>query len=253
MKLKTLITLMSAVCLVICASACDKNEESKTANAPKVKEPFSAITAIKADNENSESVISRKFKSFEKTIENKGAQYKIKAFKIGDNMVYINLEKGWELKSGGVATDNQSDLINPPGVIQYLDTDTTISINVQQECEEKDAFLSNTEKSYLEAYGSEFDSIDITSFKQISVCKYDSFEIKADVTVNGKSYKMTNIISNDVGGKVYSWRLLDADGSQSGLNLAEKINYSVLIDAEFRTRRIRDRDFDDLYKVTTPN
>ena len=149
-----------------------------------------------------------------------------KSFCLKDYHSSISLNIQWKIKLGGVATKQQVDYITSyPAVLQYLDTENTLTISKENECEERDDFLAGTEDTYIEAYGSTFDSIEIIEFEQLLINECDSFKVKADVVIDGKSFDMTHVITNDFDGKSFSWMLLDCDGTFSEFDLAEEICY----------------------------
>jgi hypothetical protein len=153
---------------------------------------------------------------------------------------------GWEILSGGTATDQQTDYITSlPAVLQYLDTKTTLTITVIDEIEDKEEFLAGTEETYKSAYENEFDSIEITEFEQLSIDEKDSFRIKADVIVKGEQFTMIHILSNDVSGSSYSFMLLDSDVEFAGFDLAEAISYPKQIDTS-GTKRFNREELDEL-------
>lgn len=154
-----------------------------------------------------------------------------KAFTLKDCSTSLFMVNGWEILSGGTATDQQSDEITSfPAVLQYLDTKTTLTITVADEVEEKESFLSGTEQTYIEDYGAAYDSIDITEFEQITIDEFDSFRIKANVVIKGEKFTMIHVISNDVSEKSFSWMLLDSDGEFDDFDLVEAISYPKIVD-----------------------
>ena len=120
--------------------------------------------------------------------------------------------------------------------MQYLDSKDVVTITVLDEVEDKDSFLAGTEDSYLAAYSSAFDSISITAFQQRSIGTYDSFEVHADVVIQGAPFTMIHVISNDVSGKSYSWMLLDGDGKFADFDLVGAISYPVVRESVERIR-----------------
>lgn len=95
---------------------------------------------------------------------------------------------------------------------------------------------------YIEAYGSAYDSIDITEFEQITIDEFDSFRIKADVVFKGEKFTMIHVISNDVSEKSFSWMLLDSDGEFDDFDLVEAISYSKIVDMS-KFKRFDAEDF----------
>ena len=171
-----------------------------------------------------------------------------KAFTLKDCSTSLFMVNGWEILSGGIATEQQSDQITSfPAILQYLDTKTTLTITVANEIEEKETFLANTEELYISAYGSAYDDIEITEFEQITIDEFDSFRIKANVVVNGESFTMIHIITNDVSGKTFSWMLLDSDGEFADFDLVEAICYPKIIEKP-KSKRFDRENFDDMYK-----
>lgn len=184
----------------------------------------------------------------ETTVSVKSYSHSDKAFRLKDCTTSLFMVNGWEIFSGGTATNQQCDEITSfPAVLRYLDTKTTLTITVADEVEEKEEFLAGTEETYIAAYGTAYDSIDITEFKQITIDEFDSFIIKANVVIKGESFTMIHVISNDVSGKTFSWMLLDSDGEFDDFDLVEAICYPKIIDTS-KFKRFDRENYDDLYK-----
>ncbi len=185
----------------------------------------------------------------ETTVSAKAYSHSDKVFKFENYLTSLFMVNGWEIISGGTATDQQTDYITSvPAVLQYLDTKTTLTITVVDEIEDKEEFLAGTEETYKAVYGSEFDSIDITEFEQLAIDEKDSFRIKADVVVKGEKFTMIHILSNDVSGSSYSFMLLDSDGEFSDFDLAEAISYPKQVDTSWIKTR---EELDELIENAT--
>lgn len=253
MNYKALISIAAAACLLSLSAGCgtDKNSETASESSAGSEEASSSErrTKLTAAEPSPEITLISPDKA-------KVYKHSDKAFTLKDCATSIFMENGWELLSGGTATEQQTDEITSfPAVAQYLDTKTTLTITVTDECEDRDSFLAGTEETYIAAYGSAYDSIDITDFQQLSIDGFDSFIIKADAVIKGESFAMTHILSNDVSGKSYSWMLLDSDGKFADFDLAEAICYPKIVDTskfeEFE--KFKDIDLDSLYKVPGGN
>ncbi|MBE6845075.1 MAG: hypothetical protein E7508_05080 [Ruminococcus sp.] len=224
-RLKYAAAFVSAAGLLLSLTACGNEDSSETQQVVKPTavqtEAASKLTAskiISAPNENA--VVNVVRKAF---------RYKFHSISVLMN------DNGWKLVSGGTATEEQCDEITEShAVMSYLDTDTTLTFDIFFKNKEKDDFLAMTEESYLSEYGGDYESIDITAFKKIVIDEYDSFEIKADVTKDGKKYSMTQILTNDADGRSCSWVFLDCDGSLSDFSLADAINYPVVTNEEMQ-------------------
>lgn len=253
MNYKALISIAAAACLFSLSTGCGTDKSSSTASES------SAASEETSTSEHKTKLTAVSPSPKISTVspdEVKVYKHSNKAFTLKDCTTSIFMENGWEILSGGTATEQQTDEITSfPAVVQYLDTKTTLTITVADESEDRDSFLAGTEETYIAAYGSAYDSIDITSFKQLSIDEFDSFIIKADVVIKGESFAMTHILSNDVSGKSYSWMLLDSDGKIADFDLAEAICYPKVIDTskfeEFE--KYKDIDLDSLYKVPRGN
>lgn len=244
MKNKIINCIFTAMCLSAFLTACGNNssETASTSQEHKVTLQNTLPSAPK---------VTFKPPSDIKPIQSAEAQknkHSNKCFMLEGSAISITTENGWEIEKGGKKTDNQTDCINSfPAVIKYLDTKNTIMIDVSEQCEEKEAFLANTKESYIEDFKVEFDSLNISDFEQITINKYDSLKIVADVVHNGEKYKMTHIISNNVDNKVLSWILLDSDGSFNDFDLVKALNYPIKFDRS-KYKRFRDEDFSDYYR-----
>lgn len=158
-----------------------------------------------------------------------------KAFVLRGLATSLFLENGWELIAGGEATGMQTETVTSfPAILKYKDSADTITITVVDEVEPMEDFLKSTEEQYIQLYGSAYESIDITEFTQTEIDGKESFIIKADVTVAGVDFDMIHILSNDVGGKTYSWMYLGNHGDNSNLDLAEAVCYPKTV--EWATR-----------------
>lgn len=244
MKCKIISCFLAAVCLTATLTACG-SKNSETASAPqktKVTMQNTLPSAPKVSFTIPSNVKPRK------SIEVQKNKHSNKVFMLEGTGISLTMENGWEIAKGGNKTDNQTDCINTcPAVIKYLDTKNTITLNVSEQCEDSESFLAGTKESYLEAYGSEFDSINISDFQQLEIDKIDSFKIVADVVINGEKYKMTHIISNNVDNKDLSWMLLDSDGSFNDFDFVEALNYPIKFDRS-KVKRFGDEDFTDYYR-----
>ncbi len=158
-----------------------------------------------------------------------------KAFILRGHATSLFLENGWELIAGGEATGMQTETITSfPAILKYKDAADTITITAVDEVEPMEDFLKSTEEQYIQLYGSAYESIDITEFTQTEIDGHESFIIKADVSVAGVDFDMIHILSNDVGGKTYSWMYLGNHGDNSNLDLAEAVCYPKTV--EWATR-----------------
>lgn len=244
MKNKIITCLFTAMCLSAFLTACgkDSSETASTSQEPKVTIQNTLPTAPKVSFNTPSGIKPRQSIAVSKN------KHSNKCFMLEGSAISITTENGWEIEKGGNKTDNQMDRINSfPAVIKYRNTKNTITLNVSDQCEDKDSFHAGTKESYLEAYGNEFDSINISDFEQLEIDKADSFKIVADVVINGEKYKMTHIISNNVDNKDLSWMLLDSDGSLNDFDLVEALNYPIKFDRS-KYKRFRDEDFTDYYR-----
>ncbi len=246
MNYKVLIVMTAAACISSFTTACGTEEKSN-----------SVLESSINTTENSVPNLSKKLTGtvpkIVATVPIKKYSHSNKVFKLKDCTTSIFMENGWEILSGGMATEQQTDEITSfPAVVQYLDTKTTLTITVVGTCEEKEAFLAGTEETYISTYGSAYDSIEITAFRQLSIDEFDSFEIKADVVIKGESFTMTHILTNDVSGKSYSWMLLDNDGSFVDFDLVEAICYPKIVDTS-KLKRFDKEDLDSYHKVHRQN
>jgi len=169
-----------------------------------------------------------------------GSPVKRKYFNMSlDNTVALHLPISWEVVEGEIANINKKDIITTDkALLKYPDSKATIAMGKITAVESKETFLANTKDSYIEAYGSNFDSINITEFEQLTIDDKDSFRVKADVTVKGEKFTMTHIISNDVFGDSYTFLLLDDNGQFADFDLVEAITYREKIDVnELRKKR----------------
>lgn len=247
MKIKKIISLLTAVLCLTTLYGCNNSSTTETAehNTPSaesspsvtavsitqaehsIKATLKSVPKLTAPSQSSNSAVSSAGKNFHMSVE---------------DTVSLHLPKGWELIDGAMRTIAKKDVIMADtAVLQYLDTKTTISMAEVNEIEDKETFLANTEESYKQAYGSSFDSIDITEYEQLSIDEKDSFIIKANVVVKGEKFTMTHILSNDVFGKTYSFMLLDSDGKFADFDLVEAITYHKNIDiSDLRKDRRKD-------------
>ncbi len=231
MKNKFVICLSSILCVASFLTACGGNSSSENTaeNESSAAESSYKITAPSLDlskSDNGKKVVvppvTRKAINFEAQ---KPAN---KRFVLNETSIWLNLESNWKIASGGEDTDSiTNNILSYPAVLQYEDTKNTITVVLTDGCEDQEAFLAGTQESYLEVYGGEFESINITDFEQLSIQRYDSFKVVADVVIGGEEYEMTNIITNDLSGKTLSVMMLDNDGSLKDLDLADKLKYPV--------------------------
>ncbi|MBQ3565843.1 MAG: hypothetical protein IJA12_01570 [Oscillospiraceae bacterium] len=270
-KFKIIVLLTAVACLLSSFTACgsDNSEEtaqqvnttaSTTAEAESiqtmvtVKEPADKTRKKLTAITNSDLSILNKDKTIPKSYSHSN-----KVFTLMNYSCVLTMENGWEISTGGVATDNQSDPIRSfPAVIQYLDTKTNITIEITEEIIPTEDFLAKTEEMYVEEYGNNYDSIEITQFKQLKIDDYDSFEIKADVTVDGESYKMIHVISANVKQKSFSWLMLDCDGTFENFSIPDAISYPIDITKSENYKKmeehmklieeLKERDLDSYYK-----
>lgn len=242
MKRHAGLAISAAICLLLSAVACGSKQDADS--------DTTAASSVSATEESSETAAATQTPSKKLTAAGTGKPVrtvpaeKVKTYTHSNKVFLLNgysaslkMENGWEIRSGGTATDQQSDLITSyPAVVQYLDSKDVVTITVLDEVEDKDSFLAGTEDSYLAAYGSAFDSISITAFQQLSIGTYDSFEVHADVVIQGAPFTMIHVISNDVSGKSYSWMLLDGDGKFADFDLVGAISYPVVKESVERIR-----------------
>ncbi len=269
-NLKTIVLLTAVTCLLSTFTACgsDKIEETAqvntTASTTAEAEPLQTKATVKESADktrkkltaitNSDLSILNKDKTIPKSYSHSN-----KVFTLMNYSCALTMENGWEISTGGVATDNQSDPIKSfPAVVQYLDTKTNLTIEITEEVIPAEEFLAKTEETYIEEYGKNYDSIEITQFKQLKIDDYDSFEIKADVTVDGESYKMIHVISANVKQKSFSWLMLDCDGTFENFNIPDAISYPIDITKSENYKKmeehmklieeLKERDPDSYYK-----
>ncbi len=255
MKNKFIIGLFLAACMASAFTACGNNDqESFQAQTSSATAAISSESAEKQNADNTSESTQPPVKQPREVITTKRYTHSDKSFMLEGTAIVLHMENGWEIASGGSATDNQTDCITSfPAVIQYLDTKNTVTVISDEECEDKETFLANTQESYIEAYGSEFESINISGFEQISIGEYDSFKIIANVVIAGEKYEMTHIISNDVNRQTLSWMMLDYDGSLKNVDLVGALSYPESVDlsdfgiSDELEQRIRDRDFRGMY------
>lgn len=258
MKNKFIICLSALLCLGSLLTACGGNDSESTAKQENsltsaensLVVPSIAISKKKSGDESPSEVALPTAKPFLNTAKikvSKDTTYNFddKIFSLDGCGTSLTTEKGWELKSGGNGTEFHMDMITSyPAVMQYNNTKNTITVTVEEGCEDEEAFLAGTKETYIEAYGKEFESLDITDFEQISIDAFDSFKVVADVVISGEKYEMTHIISNDVSEKTISWMMLDNDGSLKDFDIVEGIKYPVAK----ALRKNRENKFDTLYR-----
>lgn len=246
MKFKSIILIAAAACLLSLTAACGTDKSSNTASESSAASEETSSTqpgkklTLPGTAPKIVSIDPSKVKKY---------THSNKAFVLKDYNTSVSMVNGWEIVKGGVASEQQCDFVTSyPAVLQYLDTRTTLTITLTDEREDKDSFLAGTEETYISAYSSEFDSIEITDFQQLSIDEYDSFKIRADVVIKGESFTMTHILTNDVSGKSISWMLLDSDGKFADFDLAEAIHYPKIIDTS-KFERFEGKDLDRYYKL----
>lgn len=234
MKYKKLISAVTAACTLLCVTGCgtDKSKMSEDSTISSASESSTGqrkkITAIGSAPKIS-LITPDKVKKY---------THSNKAFSLEGYTTSLFMENGWEIVTGGEATDNQTDRITSfPAVIQYLDTKDTLTITASYEKEEN--FTVNSEETYIDVYGDSYDSINITSFENITIDEFDSIKIIADVVIKDESYRMTHILSDDVSGKYYSWLLLDNTGKFEDFDLVKAIAYPRVIDISTNMRKKR--------------
>lgn len=249
--MKKLISLLMITAIIITLTACgsknandseiltEPQTESVSEISEKESETFATVTAILDDSEAEKNTVSESMtaiETFEQDIDSQTAENEKSTnntfghtmFRIDEDSTYVLMQRGWKLLIGGENTDSATRQIEYfPAIIQYDNTKDNLTIVAEEGCETKDAFLENTQESYLEAYGNQFESINITSFKYCTIHGYDSFKIIADITVKGETFTMQHIITNDVNGKTYSWMLLDSDGQFADFELDHSIYYTT--------------------------
>lgn len=255
MKDKFIIVLLMGLCLTSMLTSCgNKNSEANSNQQSELldEDNSAAMTKINTNDEikskltlptNNAIDINNKINSLEKK----------HVSKINYNFLgcstSINMDSQWKLTTKGEKEKDWRVNINTyPAVMQYADTKNTLTVTVENECEDKDSFLAETQESYLKSYSGEFDSININHFEQLTIDEKDSFKITADVVIGEENYEMTHIISNDVSGKTFSWMFLDNDGSINEFDLANTIYYAKKIEVDsLRERAKFDLDSDDFY------
>ncbi|MGN1480511.1 hypothetical protein [Porcipelethomonas sp.] len=240
MKRKFFALVSAAVFMTSLFTACENDNTKEAASESQTASDSAAVTAASGaiTKINGKTTLTLPAaKNFIST-NVKTYRHSNKAFTLKGYSTALFMENGWEIVSGGEATDMQSDDITSfPAVIKYKDTKDTLTITIVDEYEDKESFLAGTEESYIEAYGSVYESIDITDFQQLTIDEFDSFKIVADVVISGEKFEMTHILSNDVSGKSYSWMMLDADGELKDFDLVEAICYPKIAEKITRGRR----------------
>lgn len=224
MKNKLIIGLSMAICMGISFTGCESSKDEASQVQENTKETTSeSLTVAAVDNKLTAETIAEQ-PSEKATV--KVYPHSDKAFLLEDYLITLQMVNGWEIDSGGSATDSQADQITSyPAVIKYLDTKNVIKINADDNIKDKETFLAYTEDNYKEDYKSEFESINITDFQQTSIDEYDSFKVVADVVIDGEKYQMTHIISNNVNEKDMSFMMLDNDGSLEDFDLVGALSY----------------------------
>lgn len=256
MKNKLVICLSSILCAASFFTACGGNNSSENTaeitseSESTVSESGNEITAPSLDlskYKNGARVIATAVPRKAGKVE--APKVTKKLFVLNETSIWVNLDTDWKIASGGEDTDSMTNnIMSYPAVLQYKDTKNTITVVLEDGCEDQESFLAGTEESYLAVYGGEFESINITNFEQLSIDKYDSFKIVANVVIGGEKYEMTHIISNDLSGKTLSWMMLDNDGSLKELDIADNLKYPLKFNKDDIRRRGLDFDSEALYR-----
>lgn len=167
--------------------------------------------------------------------------------------VNLTLDSDWSAICGA---DNDGSflttVVSYPAIFQYKDDPSaTCTIIIQDGCEDEETFAANTEDGYIAAFGSEFDSLEISGFEFMDVQNIPSIKIIAKAVKNGVSFDMLHILSNNVNRNcTYSFMLLDADGSIEEYFDAfeERLSYPYSVSREDMLReRLGDEMYDNVF------
>lgn len=132
-------------------------------------------------------------------------------------------------------TDTYIVLTSFPAILQYKSPLSTCTVVMEEGCETEKAFAANTKESYIEAFGSQFDSIEISSFEFIKIDSIDSIKVTGSVISDSAEFEMAHIISNcTYKEKTISYMLLDADGNLTDMfaDFEECISYTMMFNGK---------------------
>ena len=219
MKIKAIICIVSAFCMLTAFTACSDKGGSSSESS---KAESSAQSA--AEGTKKEVTLPTKSPEAQKKLEERLSKAKAnmnvktqsqeaikKYFEFG-NYGSVILDSDWILDSADESKISV-EFDEYPTVLKYKTGTDTCTVVVEDGCETEEAFAANTEESYKAAFGSQFDSIEIDEFEKLTIANVDSFKIEADVTVKGIEFEMLHILSNSTSAnKTVSIMLLDQSG-----------------------------------------
>ena len=147
MKRHAGLAISAAICLLLSAVACGSKQDADS--------DTTAASSVSATEESSETAAATQTPSKKLTAAGTGKPVrtvpaeKVKTYTHSNKVFLLNgysaslkMENGWEIRSGGTATDQQSDSITSyPAVVQYLDSKDVVTITVLDEVEDKDSLL----------------------------------------------------------------------------------------------------------------
>ena len=244
MKIKALMCIVSAFCMLTAFTACSDKGGSSSESS---KAESSAETAKEESKKEitlptkSPEALEKQKERFSKARANmKGSSGAKVGIKTGETVMKkyfefgcygsVILDSDWTLDSAD-ESEISVNFDSYPTVLKYKTGTDTCTVVVEDGCETEEAFAANTEESYRAAYGSQFDSIEIDEFEKLTIDNVDSFKIEADVTAGGIEFEMLHILSNSTSAnKTVSIMLLDKSGETEDLFddfEEENINYKV--------------------------
>lgn len=247
---KSIMAAIFSIFAVISLTSCKGNE-----NNTEKAEVTSTEAVVSSENEETIAVPEKSTENLEKVkkniksnskntpvqttaVQTKTAEEEKKIFNISGSGMNVYLTSDWVYQNAD--EPYLEEIEKTPAILMYKTNVDNCTVLFADGCETEEEFANNTEESYISAYGSQFESINITSFESLEIDGLASFKIIADVKIGGKDVKMMHIISNStVKNKTISVMLIDTDGETVSLfdNFEENnIYYSETLSTDFRIK-----------------